>query len=900
MKKLRIDFSDIPDELIFNQPEQAQQVEQPQTDEVAWEQPDPLLAKYGVSATRGNLLTFGELYRRMQQDNLPTEQRALVQKEWIKGIESRLNFTSDKEEKEKLQKVLDSVASSPYLYRPNTVKNQALEAWDKGSSALSAQGEYLVDRTASEVQLSDKKLLEKWNKSFLKELEANGGFDKIYNIAMRAMQNSSEATKFVGFVPVEGSKEEIELGNHLLEKLSQYRILDTMARANPSGAEVENEDGEKRKVSRLQKAIIETNQPSNIVGNLEAQDEFQENPLKPFTHVDGVRYLWGTTLQSTISTAPSFVAGILAGAITRSPIVAKAVMQTANITDQQYQYVVDAITERYKEDKGEDADVSKLKGDEFLTYANKLANEGVISKAVEDGIKTGILMSIGGTVAGEAFGTLGRGISKLAPNKAKKKLVSAILTKASEMGVAVSNEGVQEVAETIIENHRKGKDWTEGLSQAFLLSMVAPENIVTTTGELVEQHRAGKHTKNKENLDTSTESPPENAKSGADTKVEEPSTPTEPAKHVRRVPPEEATKEPPKAEHVPPKEDIKDVISKFGEVDFGDFDLDLSEFEDKPEAKNEPKTEAKPKRKTESKPKQEEFTEGSESEAKAVLEKFRPLYKKYLEDPESLTEAQLSEMKAYEEEFGRLTATTYGEFSVPGSASLAIMQEGKKNDNRATDRASKENASRKADSGGDIKPDAKTEGSPNATRPTVPSDETKTSTERPAEPVEQTTKDSARKSDDNKEKSDTTGASGRTSENNGQPVEQGESGKRGGGENREPESPAHERDTDSGVLEREESGSVGEVLDLKKTISDETNFRKRQKLVHDLIKKHPEHKEEIREVVKDLHPSGQVFEAMERGYNILHKDNDRHKEHLKLPGAKYLDFDGNVLDGGGR
>lgn len=442
--------------------------------------------RYGIEPMLGrNALNYTQLNERIRQDGLKSWEAREVQQQWIGSLKKYRDNLPDGEKKESLTKQVEEIEGLPMTLKENTLLNQAKEAITFNSPAIEAQVERLGNAALNQVKNSNEDLLAKYDPELLEKAKQLGGVDVLVKAGNARIANDTNEDAWGGLSGAVGdyTKEQQEFGKELLDKLSKYRSAETIAMTDPEGEEVTLPDGRKVKMSNQQAAQYYEQANSGIVSRDERNKAFNEDPLSELTSMDGWRNLFGTSFGSTVRNSVTTVAGTAAMFV--HPILGLAVMNSGNITDQELASVNDAVSTEYKKLYGQDADPSKMSAQEYINFAEELAKRGVINEASAKGIKTGALMSMGETLVGGIIGSIG---AKALAKSSAVELASSLKTKlakaglvAGGLGLKVSDEGLQEVASTVIENTRTGKKWNEGLTQSFILGAFSVENLAQGT-----------------------------------------------------------------------------------------------------------------------------------------------------------------------------------------------------------------------------------------------------------------------------------------------------------------------------------------------------------------------------------------------------------------------------------
>lgn len=466
--------------------------EQVQRDTLFSESKDDFISQmnqhYGILPEIGqNRYNYAKLNEQMRNDGLTTEQMREVQQQWIKSVEAYRDSLPGGKRKDDITAQLETIKSAPMTYQEDTFKNKAKEVWRNTTPAVEAQVEHVFNAASQYVPglgiMTDKAILEKYDPELLKKVEQAGGIDFIRNIGNGAKINDNaneDGWGVGGMLTFGATKEQQDLGKELLAKLDNYRATETLKREDKEGEEVILPNGKKEKMSNRQAAMYYAQQGSSVAGRDEWHKEWKNNPLSAVSSLSGVGNMLADMLGSTISNAPTMVAGAAASFF--NPALGLAIVNSGNITQQEFDSVNEAVSNEYKKLYGKDADVTKLSADEYATFVQDLAKKGVVSKASADGVLTGSLMTAAESITGGLVGKLGgKAIAAMTPkelaNTLGKKL-SNIAYGSVGLGLKVSDEGLQEVASTIVENARKGKPLDDGLTQSFLMGTFSIENLV--------------------------------------------------------------------------------------------------------------------------------------------------------------------------------------------------------------------------------------------------------------------------------------------------------------------------------------------------------------------------------------------------------------------------------------
>ena len=718
--------------------------------------------RYGISPEIGqNRYNYARLNEQMRNDGLTTEQMREVQQQWIKSVEAYRDSLPGGKRKDDITAQLDQIKTAPMTYQEDTFKNKAKEVWRNTTPAVEAQVEHVYNAISQYVpglgMMTDKAILEKYDPEFLKKVEQAGGIDFIRNIGNGAKinDNANEDGWGVGGMLTSGAtKEQQDLGKELLAKLDNYRATETLSREDKEGEEVILPNGKKEKVSNRQAAMYYAQQGSSVAGRDEWHKEWDKNPLRAVSSLSGVGNMLADMLGSTISNGSTMVAGAAASFF--NPALGLAIVNSGNITQQEFDAVNEAVSNEYKKLYGKDADVTKLSADEYAKFVQDLAKKGVVSKASADGVLTGSLMTAAESITGGLVGKLGsKAIAAMTPkeltNTLGKKL-SNIAYGSVGLGLKVSDEGLQEVASTIIENARKGKPLDEGLTQSFLMGTFSIENLVQHgirgAGKARELASKDKEQATNQSEIQEAQSPETATENTAESTDENAQSPTVSMSEVTNK--SNSTTSP----NSPISEDKAKLLSEYERIiNNADEDGNLSDDDAK--------------------------------RAKQIEDQF------YNEDG---TNTLQSDLNAWVKN-GRQATT-----------------QDNTNEHRADNRDGTPNADGATIGQGlDVTNGSGTERSSETSEQVSPT-QTETTTEGNSQSNTQPTSDSTGQPHDLTQESNATGIDGRSTETNTVRGEQGELGQDGSKQGGEPTQATSEASTDSGVQQRSQSDSVGETL----------------------------------------------------------------------------------------
>lgn len=755
------------------QPQEPQRSdEQVQRDTLFSESKDDFISqmnqRYGILPEIGqNRYNYARLNEQMRNDGLTTEQMREVQQQWIKSVEAYRDSLPGGKRKDDITAQIDTIKSAPMTYQADTFKNKAKEVWRNTTPAVEAQVEHVYNAASQYVPglgiMTDKAILEKYDPELLKKVEQAGGIDFIRNIGNGAKINDNanvDGWGIGGMLTYGTTKEQQDLGKELLAKLDNYRATETLKREDKEGEEVILPNGKKEKMSNRQAAMYYAQQGSSVAGRDEWHKEWENNPLSAVSSLSGVGNMFADMLGSTISNAPTMVAGAAASFF--HPALGLAIVNSGNITQQEFDSVNEAVSNEYKKLYGKDADVTKLSADEYATFVQDLAKKGVVSKASAEGFLTGSLMTAAESITGGLVGKLGsKAIAAMTPkelaNTLGKKL-SNIAYGSVGLGLKVSDEGLQEVASTIVENARKGKPLDEGLTQSFLMGTFSIENLV--------QHGirgAGKArelaSKDKEQDTNQSESQEAQSPETATENTAEPTT-----------------------------DNAQSPVSSTNET------TSVATNKTKPSNTSSPSVSI------------------SEDKAK-LLSEYERIINNADEDG-NLSDEDAERAKQIEDQFYNEdgTNTLQSDLNAWVKNGRQATTQDNTNEHRADNRDGTSNADGSTIGQGlDVTNGSGAERSSETSEQVSPT-QTKTSTEGNSQSNTQPTSDSTGQPHDLTQESNATGLDGRTSETDTVRGEQGELGQDGSKQGGESTQATSETSTDSGVQQRSQSDSVGETL----------------------------------------------------------------------------------------
>ena len=730
------------------------------------------LGNYGVSADYGNNITYSDLNKRMEADKVYTNVRREIQQEWFKGYQKYIDRLPEGDEKKAHQEHLKELSDLPTTYLENTWTNQAVEGAKRGIVGTEAAIEGVKNLALSHADVtnaSDKDLLAKENPDLLARVEKAGGIDYIQKIGNAVRDQDIDLSGMGSTALFGATEEERKLGTELVDALSKARAKDVISRTDAEGEEVVMPDGTVKKMSNIQAADYYNKAPSRIAAEKEAAEKFDEDVLKSMATVDGWKHIVGSAFRSSAQNVPTLLAGT--AAMMASPMVGLAIINSGNITDQQLQGIQNLADEEYKKIHGEDANVTDLSAAEYLNFLDKLAGEGKVTEQAAKSFKVGVGMTLAEQATGGVVGHLGSAIGGMTV----KSLAGKLAAGGAALGVKSTSEGWEEVASQIVENVGNGKEWNDGLAQAFTQGVFSVEGALQGVGKGLNRYRNYRkaQSEKEEAVEKATEQNlAETAEQVAETKAEE--TPAEQT---------EPQVEQPEAQAEPTADDINAQLEEAREQQEPDFDPLHTR-------------------------------ESLMSEYDAITRAIgngepTPEQSQRLADIESEFTIQAKNDKGQtvtRNEF----AKAYREWQT-GTGEFATTQD-TVNESRTDNRDGSQDVNGKpVEQGAVVSDTSATEHSGQTSEPVSPV-ETETTTTGHSESNTGVTANPVEQPNNNTPESDPVGLDGRTGETVGGRREQGELGQAGSQQGNQPSQETGPGSTDSGVRERTQSDSVGETL----------------------------------------------------------------------------------------
>nr|DAD84404.1 MAG TPA: hypothetical protein [Podoviridae sp. ctUS21] len=740
--------------------------------------------RYGIEPTIGrNALNYVQLNERIRQDGLKSWEVREVQQQWLGSLKKYRDNLPDGDKKESLTKQIEEIEGLPMTLKENTWLNQVKEAITFNSPAIEAQVERLSNAVLNQVKNSNEDLLAKYDPELLEKAKRLGGVDALVKAGNARIANDSNEDAWGGISTgvSDYTKEQQEFGKELLEKLSNYRSAETIAMTDKAGEEVTLPDGRKIPMSNQQAAQYYEQAKSSIASRDERNKAFNEDPFSELTSVEGVKNLFGTIFGSTVRNSVTTLAGT--AAIFVHPVLGIAIMSSGNITDQELASVNDAVSTEYKKLYGQDADPSKMSAQEYINFVEELAKRGVINEASAKGIRTGALMTMAETLMGGVIGSIG---AKVLAKSSAVELASSLKTKlakaglvAGGVGLKVSDEGLQEVASTAIENVRNGKKWNDGLTQSFILGALSVENVVQGVGHSTKKvgEKAREYVESrKDALDTTK---------ATDTKLEE-------AAQLTDV-----------QDEAHPDVAVEAKLNKLGSEKGHDMTTSEGQKAFAEEIKSY-------KLKRETRNDWNDVTPAGQlsvDDKDALFTEWNALANK---NNEELTDVERNRLQEIEDKFSDKDGNNYF------IEALNAWERGELNENRTDNRDGTADANGQPVEQGSTEPNGSGEERSSQTSESVPPAQTETVAEGHSQSDTGASADPIEQPHNNTPASDTTGADGRTGETDPTRGERGELGQDGGQQGGEPTQTVVEKSAGSGVQQRAQSDSVGETLDSKR------------------------------------------------------------------------------------
>lgn len=767
--------------------------------------------RYGIEPSVGrNALNFTQLNSRMEQDGLKPWEKHAVQQQWLSSLKKYQSDLPDGSKKEILAKQIEEIENRPEMLQKDNMLGlgafvdevgKGIDAFQAGTALATAEGVSHISVPDSELEKEieaqkpelatnkkrvDAKMAEYIRDAVTKGAE-NGELAQVNGADLRTMAYNALS-----------KKEQAVLQEY--DKEMGARRTDVALKREVGGT-----TGEALNTLRgvTLKNTIDASKPSRYVGEDERQEQFNQQAA------DG---LWGTikafvndpgagirvNARSTGQNLIPQVVGILAGAVTKSPMVYQVVSSLSNVPAEVQGQFTEELTKAYQKEFGK-TDIAGITDSEFKTLVDKYGSN--LHEAVSDGFK-----SASAIMATEALTAKGVGIlaSKLMD---KAKISGEIIRQAKEAGTKVAKrdvvakalgitgatalkltgEGWEEAFGQMASNIALDKPLMEGVGQSFVMALAALENIpnavavskdaanMSKVGDNVEEYVA----KQREQTTATTE---------GGTKAVEPTEVIE-AKAENKAPPAKEEKAPPAKEEKIEDAEVVEPVTKAQKT----FEV-IREKAKRNKKGNAWETESP-------------AGELSNAEKNALFSEWHTLAVK----PDyALNDDQRSRLQEIEDQFSDKDGNNYF------IEALNAWERGEFNEDRANNRDGAADANGQPIEQGSTEPNGSgAQRGVEASEPISPT-ETEAPTERHSQSDTGASANPIEQPHDNTPASDTTGADGRTGETDPARGERGELGQNGGEQGGEPTQTVVEKSDDGGVQQRSQSDSVGETLDSKR------------------------------------------------------------------------------------
>ena len=756
--------------------EQAEQVAQPVQQSAQSQLPtedlnsladEDLLAHYGVSGR----ITYSDLNAAMQKDRLHTEKQYAVQQAWFNERQKEID-SLDPITRDELQKKFDEFKAKPTTFKEFSHTANLVESFGRGidnvqggASMIAAQALSHLDKSGDEI---DAEIAREQPEKFSKYQSSQAKYDKIAQsiVADPANINLAMSGNLDAMVRKRMSKEE-------LADLDWYNETHNAKRVGVMYSDGAN--GVTKYFSRSGiKNMIEANKKSQYAGT----EERKEAILQAGEKADGVfSSAWetakaavldpfvavGVGLESTGSQLIPQLAGIAAGAATRSPIVYQFVSSLGGFPAE----VQGAIAEKMAEfaHKKYKRGLSELNEDELLGLVQE--NQAEFSKAMDKGLISATATMLTETPVAKGVGLVTSGFRRLATNPATKSAVMKGFGITGEAVTKFTGEGWEEAFGQIAANIATGEQWDKGVGQSFVLALTSLEqapNIYAISKDV-------KNILGEQVTEQPTASPAQGA-TPTEQPTEQGATPTEQTAEQVEQP----------TEQTPTQEQSNTQATT--QVDGTDSNALFQEFTSLEQQKQDPQS-------------NKEAIEARQNEIRSLF------------DVENVTsDGEIITTNSFDTDYQNWTLT-----------------QGTNNESGSNNRNGSQDANgQTTQQGADVANSSGTQ-SGGETSESVPPTQTETTTTGNSQSDTGATADLTQQPNNNPATSGTVGLDGRTDQANGQRVEQGELGEQGSEQNREPTQTAQSGSTDGGVQQRTQSGSVGETLTSTPVINNVTVHR---------------------------------------------------------------------------
>lgn len=750
-------------------------------------------ARYGIDPSIGkNALNYTQLNERIRQDGLKPWEKHAVQQQWLGSLKKYYDDLPDGSKKELLGKQIKEIEDLPETLKKDDFLGfgaywetlmKGFDASHAGIALTSATG--LSHLAVSDSDLdkeiedqkpqlhADKKRIDAEMARYISDYVTKGA----ENGELAQVNGADLKTMAYNALPKEDQAKLAEYDKEL-----SARRTDVALRRKVDGTTGDVLDTVRGMVL---KNTVEANKHSRYVGEDERQEQFNQQAaeglwgtIKAFANDPGAGVRVGA-LSTGQNLIPQGV-GILAGALTRSPMAYQVVSSLGNVPGEVQGQFTEALTQAYQKEFGK-SDLAGITDDEFKTLVNKYGSD--LGGAIDDGLK-----SASAIMATEALTAKGVGIlaSKLMD---KAKITGEIIRRAKDAGTAVAKrdvvtkalgitgatalkltgEGWEEAFGQMASNIALNKPIMEGVGQSFVMAIAALENIPNTVAVSKDAANMSKVGDNvEEYVDKQQKA---NVPTEEGTKVVEP---------IDNKVQQQDEKAP-----APKDEKVKDAQKTFDPIS------------------------EKAARNKNGNAWEQETPAGelSNDEKSALFREWSELANK---PDASLTDDQRNRLQEIEDTFSDKDGNNYF------IEALSAWERGDFNENRTDNRNGTADANGQPIEQGSTEPNGSGEERSTQTSEPVPPTQTETATEGHIQSDTGASADPLEQPHDNAPTGDTTGTDGRTGETDATRGERGELGQDGGQQGGEPTQAIVEESADGGVQQRAQSDSVGETLDSKR------------------------------------------------------------------------------------
>ena len=464
--------------------EQAEQVAQPVQQSAQSQLPtedlnslagEDLFVHYGVSGR----ITYSDLNAAMQKDRLHTEKQYAVQQAWFNARQKEIDAL-DPITRDELQKKFDEFKAKPTTFKEHSHTGVLAESLSKGIDGLQGGAAMIAAQTVSHFDKSDAEIdaeiAKEQPEKFSKYQSSQAKYDKIEQsiVADPTNINLAMSGNLDAMVRKRMSKEE-------LADLDWYNENHNAKRVGVMYSDDAN--GVTKYFSRSGiKNMVEANKKSQYAGAEERKQAISQvgdkadgvfssawetakaAVLDPFVAV-------GVGLESTGSQLIPQLAGIAAGAATRSPMVYQFVSSLGGFPAEVQGAIAEKMAEfahkKYKRGLGE------LNEDELLGLVRE--NQAEFSKAMDKGLISATATMMTETPVAKGVGIVASGFRKLATNPATKSAVMKGFGITGEAVTKFTGEGWEEAFGQIAANIATGEQWDKGVGQSFVLALTSLE-----------------------------------------------------------------------------------------------------------------------------------------------------------------------------------------------------------------------------------------------------------------------------------------------------------------------------------------------------------------------------------------------------------------------------------------